>query len=118
MSLSSCRLHLTATGRSRWMHSRDCARVRFGDLSDLDQLLEPAKVVGELGFGDGSKDFRDLRSEWPTFRLDLGNELDFRAIAGYGPESNGAGVMDLTAVEGSPFDYFVGNVIDHGRIPL
>src|SRR5436305_14796831 len=99
MLLSLCCLHLAAPGRFRRMHSRDRARVRFNDFSDLDQLLEPPKVVGELSFGDGGKDLGDFSTERSASRFDLRSELDFCSIAGDRPESNPAGVMDIGAVE-------------------
>src|SRR3954466_11471420 len=118
MLLSLCCLHLAAARRSCRMHSRNCARVRFDDFADFYQLLEPAKIVRELSLRDGSKDLCARCRERSAFGLDLGNELHFRAVARYRPESNGAGVMNLGAVERSPFDDLVWYVVDHRGIPL
>ena len=78
------------------------------DFAELDELLEAAQVVADLGAERLGKETRDLFSELASRRMELGVEEDLSAsVGGSGSEPHHAGGVEMRPLGRSPGDLLI-----------
>src|SRR5829696_3237009 len=100
------------------MHSTVDAGRRGGERSYCEHLFEASQIVADLLGRQPAQELRE-RGAYDTFRLVLQLHSHLRTAAARSiEEMHGAAARNLAALEGPPFDSFVGPIDDDLRVPL